>query len=147
PKTYEEAEIAYENEQDPGKKAVLKRIVDKLAPDHQKTGKSLSPKDRMKLDAYKKDHDIEDDDDLTADQINEALNPPKAPAHTKDRQTFEDHWGKRFNEEAEKPYTTARNAIFKQYGVDKDASRYDNNKDAIESALQPYEIKREQTKA
>jgi hypothetical protein len=148
PKTYEQYVGALETETDPGKKAVLQRIVDRLAPNHDKTKamKSLSAKDRMKVDAYKRDNGIETDDEMSSADLKKALAASDGPAHTKDRQSFEDHWKKDFDS-VESKYNKQRDAVLKSFGADKDAAAYGKKKEEIEPKLADIEAKREAEKS
>lgn len=147
PKTYEQYVGALEAETDPGKKAVLQRIVDRLAPNHDKAKamKSLSAKDRMKVDAYKRDNGIESDEEMSSADLKKALAASEGPNHTKDRQSFEDHWKKDFDS-VESKYNKQRDAILKAYGADKDPKQYASNKEEIDSKFADIEAKREEEK-
>jgi|SRR6478609_4429782 len=147
PKTYEEYVGALENEKDPGKKAVLQRVVDRL--EKQKTagkGPKLSAKDQLKLDAYMQDNKIEDVADMTSADIQKALASGNGAAHTKDRQSFEDHWAKRY-QDVEKRYDSQRQAVLKSFGADKDPKQFESNKDEIQPKLADIEAKREADKS
>jgi hypothetical protein len=150
PKTYEEYVGALEAETDPGKKAVLQRVVDRL--EKQKSagkGPKLSVKDQLKLDSYMKDNNIEDVGDMTNADIKKALATSDGPNHTKDRQSFEDHWAKRLGpgSAVEKKYDSQRQAVLKSFGADKDPKEYQKNKADIEPKLAEIEAKREEEKA
>ncbi|HEV7523014.1 MAG TPA: hypothetical protein VGP89_18070 [Candidatus Angelobacter sp.] len=146
PKTYEQYVGAMEAEKDPGKKAVLQRVVDRL--EKQKTagkGPKLSAKDQLKLDAYMQDNKIEDVGDMTNADIKKALAASEGPNHTKDRQSFEDHWSKRY-QDVEKRYDSQRQAVLKTFGADKDPKAFENNKADIQSKFADIEAKREADK-
>jgi hypothetical protein len=147
PKTYEEYVGALEAEKDPGKKAVLQRVVDRL--EKQKTagkGPKLSAKDQLKLDAYMQDNKIDDVADMTSADIQKALASGNGAAHTKDRQSFEDHWAKRY-QDVEKRYDSQRQAVLKSFGADKDPKQFESNKDEIQPKLADIEAKREADKS
>lgn len=147
PKTYEQYVGALEAEKDPGKKAVLQRVVDRL--EKQKNsgkGPKLSAKDQLKLDSYMKDNNIDDVGDMTNADIKKALAASDGPAHTKDRQTFEEHWTKGFAA-VEKKYDAQRQAVLKSYGADKDPSQFEKNKEEINSKFADIEAKREADKS
>jgi hypothetical protein len=147
PKTYEEYVGALENEKDPGKKAVLQRVVDRL--EKQKTagkGPKLSAKDQLKLDAYMQDNKIDDVADMTSADIQKALASGNGAAHTKDRQSFEDHWAKRY-QDVEKRYDSQRQAVLKSFGADKDPKAFESNKEEIQPKLADIEAKREADKS
>jgi len=142
------AAFARDNGRKPTAKEIMQHSIDlKKAERNPPRGNTLSARDNLRLNAAARrlGKNVED---MTDDEINGALSMRGSnPAHTKDRQTFEDHWGKRFQGEAEKPYNAARNAILKQYGVDKDPKQFQAHADEITQALAPYEAQREQTKA
>lgn len=84
---------------------------------------------------------------LMQERVDLAKDKAARPSHVKDRQSFEEHWGKRFQNEAEKPYNDARERILKRYGADIDASKYKANERAIQQDLAPYEANREAVKS
>jgi hypothetical protein len=155
PKTYEEIVVAAKLEKDPVRKKALQAAAADIKDTEVKKfnyapnrPRQFTARDELRLNAKAKElgKGVED---LSDQEINQALSVASTnrPAHAKDRQTFEEHWGKRFLNEVEKPYQKARDAVMKQYGVDKDASKYGSNKDDIEADLAAPSAAREQAKA